>query len=547
MQALGHYCHSPIPQIVSVAVLAFDFNFSCGNSDKPNSPFASMTSKLCRYCRNLHSFLFEAQNDNQGITGGPQIYLPPLVRLINNASAGCQLCNIWTKTLCLDCIPENRLEFVRIRLRRSIIAAHMSVTAYIDADDIFVVYFHRIPPIWRQPVMSDRDMRQGIGASSSSSPDLESHLIRSWLDICRSQHPACNKALETCADGPSRLLDLRPLNDSGDLRLIDCKRWRQANEGLTFPRFVCLSHCWGEPAGRPKMTKKATILEHIQRIALDELSQTFQDAIKATRQLGERYIWIDSLCIVQDDPQDWEVEAARMPSIYGSATLTIAALDAEDGRGGCRMNPAAVEFVDVDTTPLRLRFFAEQPQHWYSMYGDDEYRRNGYGNKPLRTRAWTLQERYLANRSVHYADGVMLWECNTTKASSILPWGHHDPPDDFVPWPVMHSIHESSAANGLMAARAEWYGLLEDYSSRFLTYETDKLPALSGVAAKFSTRFQGDEYHAGLFRQHLPAALLWHSKELIGSFKPSPRTLAVQKHSAFRPRRPMGYRAPSWS
>lgn len=520
-----------------------------------------MAPKLCAFCRCLPSVLFEVAHDKQGLTGGPEIYLPPLHDLRRNATEGCVLCQIWTTKPSVSWLPPEHLRSVPIRLGRSVIAPHMSVTAFIGADDVFVVFFHRIPPIWRQPTLDDLYVGHGIceGVEPSritanlsngrvvSSEDLEIRLLRTWLDICRSQHPLCQKAFESNTGGPSRLIDLQDPNVSGDVRLVDCNILKKASRSPAAPRFVCLSHCWGEPAMRPIMTRKATLSQHLERIPLNEMSQTFQDAIRVTRQLGERYIWIDSLCIVQDDPKDWETEAARMPAIYGSATLTIAALGAEDGRGGLCMNAAPVTFVDVDAGSLRLRFFKDQPTHWHTMYGDDKYQHIGYGTKPLRTRAWTLQERYLSIRSVHYAEGVMLWECNTMKGSSIVPWGHHDPPDDFVPWPLLHSSNEDPAPDGSMAIRAEWYGILEDYSSRFMTQEMDKLPALSGVAARFTAKFRGDEYHAGVFRQHLPAALLWRSKGVDTGFSTDAITHTVQRYSAFRPRRSMEYRAPSWS
>lgn len=522
---------------------------------------AHMAPRLCAFCRCLPSALFEADQDEQGLTGGPEIYLPPLHDLRRNATAGCGLCQIWTTKSSVSWIPPEYLRRVPIRLRRSVIAPHMSVTAFIGADDIFVVFFYRIPPIWRQPTVNDLRVGHGVckgvepsraTASLSNlhvggSEDLEIRLLRTWLDVCRSQHPLCQKAFESNAGGPSRLIDLQSPDESGDFRLIDCNRLIVTSRSYVAPRFVCLSHCWGEPAMRPIMTRKATLSQHLERIPLNEMSQTFQEAIRVTRELGERYIWIDSLCIVQDDPQDWETEAARMPAIYGSATLTIAALGAEDGRSGFCMNAAPVTFVDVDVDSLRLRFFNNLPTHWHTMYGDDKYKHTGYGTKPLRTRAWTLQERYLSVRSVHYADGVMLWECSTTKGSSIVPWGHHDPPDDFVPWPLLHSSNEDSAPDGSMAIRVEWYEILEDYSSRFMTQEMDKLPALSGMAARFTAKFRGDAYHAGIFRQHLPAALLWRSMGLDTGFNKDAITHTVQRYSAFRPRRPMKYRAPSWS
>jgi hypothetical protein len=111
------------------------------------------------------------------------------------------------------------------------------------------------------------------------------------------------------------------------------------------------------------MTLKATLSRHLERIPLVELSKTFQDAIRISRELGERYLWIDSLCILQDDPQDWEEEAAKMHTIYGGATLTIAALSAEDGRGGCRLDLESGSFVDVNTGFAVLQHGMASYQH----------------------------------------------------------------------------------------------------------------------------------------------------------------------------------------
>lgn len=112
----------------------------------------TMAIKLCACCRNLPFELFQADHDEQGITGGPEIYLPPLYDLYRRAAEGCALCKIWTANPDVRSIPEIHLQSALLRLRRSKIAPHMSVTAYIGADDIFVVYFARMPPPWSKHV-----------------------------------------------------------------------------------------------------------------------------------------------------------------------------------------------------------------------------------------------------------------------------------------------------------------------------------------------------------------------------------------------------------
>ena len=103
-------------------------------------------------------------------------------------------------------------------------------------------------------------------------------------------------------------------------------------------RYLCLSHCWGELPSHIR-TERTTLMDHCGSIPSSHLSKTFRDAIDITRRLRLRYIWIDALCIVQDDKKDWEREAVRMGQYYSSAALVIAATSSRDGNGGCYSKP----------------------------------------------------------------------------------------------------------------------------------------------------------------------------------------------------------------
>lgn len=198
----------------------------------------------------------------------------------------------------------------------------------------------------------------------------------------------------------------------------------------------------------------------------------------------------------------------------------------------------ATRYCDIDTGAGRIRLFESSPRQWHIEYGDNTYKHGKYGtHNPLRTRAWTLQERELSSRGIHFSANMVLWECRTTKASSELPWESLEPPDDFRPWPIRDKPTESIEVGGPVLLRDRWYELAEDFSSRFLSHETDKLPSLSGLASKFAKFFGPGPYRAGIWYAHLPSALLWKT-ELESESSP---------HSAFQPRRPISYRAPSWS
>lgn len=95
---------------------------------------------------------------------------------------------------------------------------------------------------------------------------------------------------------------------------------------------MTLSHCWGRT--QFITTTRDTLKQRIAGIALTDLSKTFKDAVSLTRKLGIRYLWIDSLCIIQKDKEDWEREAGKMGAVYSQSFLNIAATSSAEGSGG---------------------------------------------------------------------------------------------------------------------------------------------------------------------------------------------------------------------
>jgi hypothetical protein len=351
-----------------------------------------------------------------------------------------------------------------------------------------------------------------------------------WIKDCIQSHPQCSSK-EAKFFVPTRLLDVQAFQPSKDIKLV----MLDGKSAIT--DYVALSHCWGSPSKHPLTTRKNNLAQHSQRISFFDLSITFKDAVKLTLDLGQRYLWIDSLCIVQDDDEDWLREASKMASVYGNALVTLSALSSVDSTHGCRVpNPRATthnhRFCDFDLGHHRIRVFEGEIRKWHEEYGDDTYRHGEHGENPLRRRAWTLQERELSTRNIHFSQNLVLWQCKTLKASSELPWHEVRPMDDFQPWPIRNSAEESLFPDGPVLVRDRWYELMEDYMSRLLTRGTDKLPALSGLAQSFQSQLPSSRYLAGLWTGHLPYALLWR----MGSLNTSSNA-----------QRPLSYRAPSWS
>lgn len=212
---------------------------------------------------------------------------------------------------------------------------------------------------------------------------------------------------------PTRVIDVGSkisvnLNDLGsvtadqdDIRLIE--------SGGEHGRYVALSHCWGQLLSFT--TNKETYSTRKQCISQREIPETFRDAILMTRKLGIQYLWIDSLCIIQDDNGDWERESAKMVDVYSNSYITLAASNADGDSKGflhTRIVPGKIctRWAMKDGAECRIYF-----QPWTA---DERYRQRlgaPVNKEPLTSRAWATQERWLSRRTVLFATDQTFWEC----------------------------------------------------------------------------------------------------------------------------------------
>jgi hypothetical protein len=175
--------------------------------------------------------------------------------------------------------------------------------------------------------------------------------------------------------------------------------------------YVALSHCWGDvwkDLTEEERDQWSTTRKGVQRkmegFLVKELPQTFQDAIRVTRELGQRYLWIDSLCIIQGDREDWETESKKMEAVFQNAYYTIAATSAEDSTKGFLHPPEKKESQYVIVPE------SSRGKVYICTSIDDDF--NGDVMKGvLNTRAWVLQERALSRRTIHFTKRQTYWEC----------------------------------------------------------------------------------------------------------------------------------------
>lgn len=148
-------------------------------------------------------------------------------------------------------------------------------------------------------------------------------VISHWMNLCIKGHKKCARPKETTL--PDRIVDVGSFENNIQPRLVENKAAKKAD-------YVTLSHCWGGSV--PLTTTSMTLKARQHRIALDDMPLTFREAVITTRKLGFQYIWIDSLCILQDSKSDWETQAAKMAEIYSYCVLTLAARSARNATEG---------------------------------------------------------------------------------------------------------------------------------------------------------------------------------------------------------------------
>jgi hypothetical protein len=191
-------------------------------------------------------------------------------------------------------------------------------------------------------------------------------LAQRWLKECCDSHLKCKSSNKRM---PTRLVS----TEENKVRLVagfqKCLK------------YATLSHCWGKI--KFLMLKRSNLEALEIRIQLEMLSQTFKDAIEVARELGLAYIWIDSLCIVQDDPDDWIQESELMSDVYSGSCLNIAASGVIDGRSGCF-------FESLQNRECKIQVKLGSKFCSYDCVTSEMYT-SCLSNMPLMERGWTLQ------------------------------------------------------------------------------------------------------------------------------------------------------------
>jgi hypothetical protein len=325
------------------------------------------------------------------------------------------------------------------------------------------------------------------------------NVIETWMGNCRQSHTICNERRINWS--PRRLIKIHPSGTT--VRVI-------APEENDTIKYTALSHRWGG-AANPALTETTAFLS--TDIETASLPKTWREAIDITLHIGLYYIWIDSLCIIQGNQDDWRQESGKMHLIYGNAEATLAATATYNSSGGLfydrtpeHIKPHIVTAHWSSDNPLQLLLF---PFH---LWDDD------IDCQPLNSRGWVLQERLLSRRIIHFSDQQVFWECRVDMACETLPVLPRDQKikdrlhfGGFQPLKFWFKPEESRSMD-LDTALQAWYNAMTRYTICGLTRISDRLPAIAGLA-KLHAAQNDDEYLAGLWGHNMVMQLEWWLQE----------------------------------
>lgn len=394
--------------------------------------------------------------------------------------------------------------------------------------------------------------------------------VNSMLDLCSGGHAICPPVVKS--PFPKRILALE--KRSGPEPLVKVVE-KDSAQGI----YATLSHCWGSEL--PCVMTVGNRINRLRGIPWVELPQTFQDAIQYCLELGIFYLWIDALCILQDDREDWQIESAKMADIYQNSYLTLAATSSDNGSTGCFSKQSMAyqhdeRQLEVQSTAGQVYqiLVRQQLSHWVVPATSLSKREN-----PLLSRGWAFQERVLSPRVLHFCKQELVWECgqDTVCECGSLPKVRNlkrrfalaarlrlsedfeqenqgdesernrrhrgrqsgeshqqgdssdsDSLEDFLGPRQLAQIEVERARKRLGKATDQWHSIVEQFSALELTEDKDRLPALSGLAERM-TPFLG-QYLAGLWKTSLRRDLGWRVDRLLSGLQ-----------------MPQEYRGPSWS
>ncbi|KAF2468329.1 HET-domain-containing protein [Lindgomyces ingoldianus] len=310
-------------------------------------------------------------------------------------------------------------------------------------------------------------------------------LLTEWIRSCDETHKCLPR---TDSFLPTRVIDVGS-KDSPNVRLFCDTQDRPG-------KYLALSHRWGSPTQNKKFcTEKDNLKKHEEGIRIADLPKTFRDAIHVTRNLGVQYLWIDSLCIIQNDEKDWEAESKLMEQVFSSAYATIAASCANGTDDGFLKSRTERRCVTMTNNASGSKF--------YLCNAIDDFH-NHVDQGELNKRGWVLQERALSRRTIYFTEKQTYWECGEGVRCETLTKMKNARASFLGDANFPHSVDDYVKGKKIKL----WQGLYEHYSNLALSFKVDRPVAIRGLEKRL-IRTLATVGGYGVFDLFRHRSLLW--------------------------------------
>jgi hypothetical protein len=340
---------------------------------------------------------------------------------------------------------------------------------------------------------------------STNTLQYDANLLKRWLLSCIHDHPEClmvQQKVSTANKRPTRILHVGPTH---------VKLYHNSTLDSFYP-YTTLSHIWGTDSSYQLTLKESNLSELQHGVPIDSLPKVFREAAVLTKLLGMQYLWIDSMCIKQDSPLDWEHEANKMAMVYGNATCNLAhpfPPDCTDPIPGldprsflpCILRPATSSSLGIYAAPRSVR-----KHDWHEI-----------GRWPLSSRAWILQEQSLSPRIVFFGHYNLMWECPIAILDEHMSTLLDRNSTMYNPF-AGERFRKASVLNAMTDGFwffHVWDTIVNDFKSRNLTNSMDNIIAFAGIARAVHN-ITNMTYLAGIWAESLADSLLWRRPKYYG-------------------------------
>ena len=511
--------------------------FSRSAKSKQTNIFKGLDRQsICHGCKQVEVLLERSLSSNAAVSGRLPFHKD--FAELDQCASQCLTCRIFRQALLLRCVTAHEAAqlprqttncpvYARIELPRQ---PQDSAQAIIHLE----IKDHPNQSAQTYCSSGSSSSRLNLAEDPRSSSDRIATQVRSWLEECSGQHKASCANLRWSNQAPTRLV-----------RILSDSRLQLSSSHASSVDYAAVSYSWGTqiltPDDRPVISKGQTTPLNIRprhdSLSISDLPSTLQDAVTLCRLVGLSYVWIDSLCIIQEEKgmSDFLHEAPRMNEYYGNARFTIAVC-CNDKATLPMLAPRPAFVYPIQDCRLSLLYLNVRDIPLKDMLSQS----------PLSKRAWTLQEEHLSPRILFWASNRLYWSCSRMQRLE----GSGPSPDqpslqratadekqttaiitDDSPQSFLLACNRGSQSALLNA----WQSIIERYLVRDMTKLSDRFSALAGLAARYKEAWgQENKYLAGVWEASLATNLSW---AVSGSPPASPPPVSLEQ----------GHGPPSWT